>query len=711
MDGNTVLIPNVAPDIGDSAPYNSLFTLFGQFFDHGLDLISKGGSGTVYIPLQPDDPLYVPGSHSNFMVMTRASRDGDGDTINTTTPWVDQNQTYTSHASHQVFLREYMTGPDGKTIATGNLLEGARGLATWADVKAQAKAMLGIDLTDANVGNVPLLRTDPYGNFIPHPQTGFAQVIVGLGNDGVPNTSDDIVISGTPANPASLANAVLTGHAFLDDIAHSAVPGTTYDHDGNPATPMIKVSGDADNVAGNQIGFDSRGNKVAYDNELLDAHYITGDGRGNENVGLTTIHHVFHSEHNHLVEQVKELALTSGDLAFLNEWLLVDVTAVPTTAEAKAALVWDGERLFQAARFTNEMEYQHLVFEEFARKMQPDVDAFVFEPSVDINPAIFAEFAQAVYRFGHSMLNETIDTITVNGQQVSMKLFDGFLNPVGFGSDTIDHDAAAGAIIRGMSRQHGNEIDEFVTHVLRNQLVGIPLDLAALNIARGRDLGLPSLNEARAQFYQMSGQDSQVKPYVSWTDFALNLQNPLSIVNFIAAYGKHDLIAAATTMEGKRAAASLLIFGGTGAPADRLDFLNSEGTWASKESGLNDIDLWMGGLAEKKMDFGGMLGSTFSFVFEAQLESLQDARSVLLPLACSGSQPPERAREQFDDRHHHAQHRPRRRGTDGAPGRHLRHPRPCPRDDHLEADRGRSDLGQPRPPGALAARGAQGSRR
>ena len=50
------------------------------------------------------------------------------------------------------------------------------------------------------------------------------------------------------------------------------------------------------------------------------------------------------------------------------------------------------------------MEYQHLVFEEFARKMQPDVDAFVFEPSVDINPAIFAEFAHVVYRFGHSML-------------------------------------------------------------------------------------------------------------------------------------------------------------------------------------------------------------------------------------------------------------------------------------------------------------------
>ena len=27
---------------------------------------------------------------------------------NETTPFVDQNQTYTSHASHQVFLREYV---------------------------------------------------------------------------------------------------------------------------------------------------------------------------------------------------------------------------------------------------------------------------------------------------------------------------------------------------------------------------------------------------------------------------------------------------------------------------------------------------------------------------------------------------------------------------------------------------------------------------
>lgn len=55
----TLPIPNVAPDAGLSAPYNSWFTIFGQFFDHGLDLANKGG-GTVFVPLQPDDPLYNP---------------------------------------------------------------------------------------------------------------------------------------------------------------------------------------------------------------------------------------------------------------------------------------------------------------------------------------------------------------------------------------------------------------------------------------------------------------------------------------------------------------------------------------------------------------------------------------------------------------------------------------------------------------------------
>jgi hypothetical protein len=111
----TLPIPNNAPDVGLSAPYNSVFIFFGQFFDHGLDLVAKGGNGTVYMPLKEDDPLYQAGSHTNFMAVSRATMvPGTHEATNLTTPFVDQNQTYSSHPAHQVFLREYVLDTAGK---------------------------------------------------------------------------------------------------------------------------------------------------------------------------------------------------------------------------------------------------------------------------------------------------------------------------------------------------------------------------------------------------------------------------------------------------------------------------------------------------------------------------------------------------------------------------------------------------------------------
>ena len=51
----TLFIPNVTTDVGLSPPYNSLFTFFGQFFDHGVDQTVKS-SGTVFVPLQGRRP-------------------------------------------------------------------------------------------------------------------------------------------------------------------------------------------------------------------------------------------------------------------------------------------------------------------------------------------------------------------------------------------------------------------------------------------------------------------------------------------------------------------------------------------------------------------------------------------------------------------------------------------------------------------------------
>ncbi|MFJ4453020.1 peroxidase family protein [Pseudomonas sp. NPDC089392] len=652
-DKPVFFIPNVSPDVGLTAGFNAWMTFFGQFFDHGLDLVTKSSTDIVFIPLRPDDPLYNANSQTNFMVLPRAVRTAGADGVvgtaddgqtNTTSPFVDQSQTYSSHPSHQVFLREYMLNAAGDPVATGRLITnrdlGADGkfgtsddgnsenggMATWAVVKAQARDLLGINLTDADVHSVPLLATDPYGNFLRGPN-GMPQVVMRVNNglDGIAGTADDVtqLVEGNRAAPISLANAVSTGHGFLDDIAHSAAPVIV----GGELRP------DGDTLIGNAQPPGPGGSNLTYDNELLDAHYIAGDGRVNENIGLTAVHHVFHSEHNRLVQQTKDTLLAAGDVAFLNEWLIDDVAAIPTTAAGIAALVWDGERLFQAAKFGTEMQYQHLVFEEFARTIQPQIDEFLAPNGYDtsINPAILAEFAHVVYRFGHSMLTETVDRFdtdfdTVNGDP-QLGLIAAFLNPLAFAESGATADEAAGAIIRGVTRQLGNEIDEFVTEALRNNLLGLPLDLPALNIARGRDTGIPSLNEARREFYAMTG-DSQLKPYISWVDFADYLKHPASLVNFIAAYGTHSTITGATTEAAKRAAAFALVFGGDGAPSDRLAFLNGTDNWANNAgvtiTGVDAIDFWVGGLAEKKMPFGGMLGSSFNFVFETQLEALQN---------------------------------------------------------------------------------------
>src|SRR6185295_6559488 len=220
---------NVAPDEGLSAPFNLWFVFFGQFFDHGLDLVEKGGNGTVFIPLQDDDPLVAGADGAfgtaddlpaslRFMVLTRATME-DGENVNLTTPFVDQNQTYTSTPSHQVFLREYQLDSEGKPVATGRLITNHElnpdgtlgtdkgGMSTWAVVKAQARDLLGIQLTDHDAVNVPLLKVDLYGNFIPG-ANGYAQIIVGLGPDGVPQTDDDLVLEGDPNANGGLGVAI-----------------------------------------------------------------------------------------------------------------------------------------------------------------------------------------------------------------------------------------------------------------------------------------------------------------------------------------------------------------------------------------------------------------------------------------------------------------------------------------------------------------------
>ena len=430
MDGDNVHLPAVAPDEGLSAPFNSWFTLFGQFFDHGLDLVNKGGSGTVFIPLQPDDPLYVDGQphqlhgadprhglggHRRHHGHGRRRPAGQHhDRLRRPEPdlhlaFVAPGVPAPVRAERGRRSGRHRQADRGRQWRHGDLGRGqgpgrvdARHPADRQRRRQRAAA------ADRSVRQLHSRR-----------RTAMPQLITGIGADGIPNTADDIVVAGTTWPPRSpRLGAIRTGHAFLADIAHEAVP-------------VGKIA-DGDIT----IGLANPGNGDAeYDNELLDAHFIAGDGRVNENIGLTAVHHVFHAEHNRLVEHTKDVC-PRHQRPRLHQRMARESTLAlcrPLRRQV-AALVWDGERLFQAAKFGTEMQYQHLVFEEFARKIQPNINVFLVPDGFDttINPSIVAEFAHVVYRFGHSMLTESIDRFDPAFTPDHIGLIEGFLNPVAF---------------------------------------------------------------------------------------------------------------------------------------------------------------------------------------------------------------------------------------------------------------------------------------
>jgi Ca2+-binding RTX toxin-like protein len=637
-DNASLFVANRATN-GVGAPYNGMFALFGQFFDHGLDLVGKSSSTAVKIPLAVSDPLYTTcvnltnrGCVSEIsMGRTVLGTDPATAGTNTTTPWIDQNQTYTSHPSHQVFLREYKCASElssnidplklctsnDRPVATGKLLDGdiAGNIANWSEVKRQAANKLGIQLVDMDIHDVPLLLTDEYGRFL-RSSTGFPQVV-----ESFSGTTASVKV-GNPAAPVTSGRG--TGHAFLNDIAHFAAP----------AAGLLPTNGSHLTRGMPDAGY--------YDNALLDAHFITGDGRGNENIGLTAVHTIFHAEHNRLWSYLQTVinnastgstGLTATALAdFKSAWRMSSITTINTNPE------WNGERLFHASKLITEMEYQHLVFGEFARKVQPLIKPFVaYDPT--IRPDISGEFAHAVYRYGHSQLNETVDRTSAGGtaNDLQVPLLYAFLNPPEFNQphsypagSTIGAQLtgrqAAGSIVRGMSRQTGNEIDEFVTGALRNSLLGLPLDLATLNIARGRDAGIPSLNSFRTTLKQQTGITS-LSPYASWAEFGQGLRHPESLVNFVAAYGDApalnlDPTDSRTYLE-KRAAAQSVVDCYESNHA--VDPSNPCVLFMLSNSGLNGVDMWTGGLAEKNTQAGTMLGSTFDYVFKKQLEKLQES--------------------------------------------------------------------------------------
>jgi hypothetical protein len=205
------------------------------------------------------------------------------------------------------------------------------------------------------------------------------------------------------------------------------------------------------------------------------ALFLAGDVRANEQIGLTVVHTLFVREHNRLAARIAQLQPHLND-----------------------------EQIYQLARRLVGAEIQKITYEEYLPAMlgydfAPDAADAAYR--TDVDASITNSFAHAIFRFGHSQISERTQLVNNAGQTVgSLSIRDAFFNP-----DILkDNPGNVGRILKGLASQVGQENDLLLVDGIRNNLFGPPgaggLDLAALDIQRGRDHGLPDYNNLRGNY-------------------------------------------------------------------------------------------------------------------------------------------------------------------------------------------------------------------
>lgn len=196
--------------------------------------------------------------------------------------------------------------------------------------------------------------------------------------------------------------------------------------------------------------------------------FATGDVRANENISLTAMHTVFVREHNRLATEIQ--------------------AANPELS---------GDEIYNQARKQVAAQIQHITYSEYLPLLigSDALDTYTgYDETAD--PAISHLFSAAAFRMGHTQSFSEFLLIDDNGEALpSVSLRESTFNP------EIIHQYGIDAILRGLYAQLAEAIDTKVIDELRNTLFGPPgaggIDLAAVDIERGRDVGLPDYNQAR----------------------------------------------------------------------------------------------------------------------------------------------------------------------------------------------------------------------
>ncbi|XP_037646416.1 eosinophil peroxidase-like [Sebastes umbrosus] len=206
--------------------------------------------------------------------------------------------------------------------------------------------------------------------------------------------------------------------------------------------------------------------------------FVAGDERTNEHIGLTAVHTLFMREHNRLAR-----------------------------ALAKLNPHWDGETLYQESRkimggYSQVLTYRdyllHIVGPDFITSHLSTYPGY----DENVDPRIANVFATAAYRFAHLMVQPFMFRLNEQYQEhrdyPSPLLHKAFFTPW-----RITFEGGVDPIIRGLvgSKAKLNTQDNMLSDELRERLFQfssqLALDLASLNLQRGRDHGLPGYNEWR----------------------------------------------------------------------------------------------------------------------------------------------------------------------------------------------------------------------
>jgi hypothetical protein len=296
---------------------------------------------------------------------------------------------------------------------------------------------------------------------------------------------------------------------------------------------------------------------------LGDVQFVAGDIRANEQIGLIAVHNLLVREHNRIALELHE-RLEAGDddelLDKFDEFVLENSDLSPEEAK--------DEFLYQSARKVVGAEVQVITYEEFLPLLIGDTLEDYEGFDADVNPQVSVEFADAAYRLGHTLLSNQLRRVEDNGI-TETALADAFFTPEDVQEQGID------SLLTGLIYQGAQEVDNQIVDAVRDFLFPAGtggLDLAAVNIARGREVGIASYTEIYEQIFGV-----EITSFDQLGSDGLGLFSDSVVSLFEAAY-----------------------------------------------ESVGQIDLWLGGISELPDEHGGLLGPTLSFFIADQFARSRD---------------------------------------------------------------------------------------